>query len=267
MEQNTKTKSVTKHEFGEIALNNSLNFDSFIEGDCNRFARSAAYSLTKNKSSSNFNPLMIYGATGVGKTHLLNAIKLEVNNNFPEIDVICKNAINFCGEFVDSVINNTKREFLQICKNYNWLIIDDIQCLYNKEQTQAFFLQLLDHFIENKKVVVLASNTFLGDFKGFDEKIISRIQGGLTVILENPSFETRIEIIKSKIANKNIQFDNDVLMFIASKVELDIKQLEGFLLTVISNSVFLNQEINLNMVSNVFNQFTKPLGIINKIEF
>ena len=153
-------------------LNPSYNFDNFIEGDCNRLARSAGYAVSKNPGGTSFNPLMLYGGVGLGKTHLAHAIGVEIKDNYPEKTVLYVSAEKFTQQFIDSIRNNTKNDFVHFYQMIDVLIIDDVQSFSGKEKTQDVFFEIFNHLHQNGNQIILTSDRAPVELQGMEQRLL-----------------------------------------------------------------------------------------------
>ena len=182
----------------------SYSFDNFVEGDCNRLARSAGYAVANNPGKTSFNPLLIYSGTGLGKTHLSHAIGLQVKNNFPEKTVLYVTTDQFFNQFIDSVKNNNQNDFIHFYQMIEVLIIDDIHNLAGKEKTQDVFFHIFNHLHQKSNQIILTSDKPPVEMKGIEPRLLSRFKWGLSADLQIPDLETRISILHKKLYNDGI---------------------------------------------------------------
>lgn len=210
----------------DASYEDSLTFDNFIVGSCNRFAHAAAMAVADNRHII-YNPLVIYGQSGVGKTHLMLAIRNQIKKKYPEkrIEYIrCEELIN---EFISSVHNGRAEEFRNIYRNLDVLLIDDIQFIAGKEQTQEEFFNTFNSLYQNNKQIVVTMDRPPKEIKTLDDRIKSRLEMGLFCDINPPEFETRVGIIKKKAEQLNISIDENIVYYIAEHIKINIRQLEG----------------------------------------
>ncbi|WP_255297362.1 chromosomal replication initiator protein DnaA [Anaerophaga thermohalophila] len=179
-------------------LNPEYSFENFVEGDCNRLARSASEAVAKNPGKTAFNPLFLYGNSGLGKTHLGQAIGIEVKRLYPEKTVLYVSANKFTTQYTDSVARNSANDFMHFYQMIDVLIIDDIHELAGKEGTQNTFFHIFNHLHQSGKQLVLTSDKAPVDLKGMKERLLTRFKWGLPADLQSPDYETRVEILKNK---------------------------------------------------------------------
>jgi chromosomal replication initiator protein len=238
-------------------LNPDNSFDNFIEGDCNRLARSAGYAVAQNPGGTAFNPLLIYGGSGLGKTHLAQAIGIEVKQKNPEKIVLYVNANKFQTQFVEAIRNNNRNDFLHFYQMIDVLIIDDVQEFAGKEKTQDTFFHIFNHLHQSGKQLILSSDKPPVELKGMEQRLLSRFKWGLSADLQIPDFETRVSILKKKVYNDGIHLDDDILEYIASQVTNNVRELEGALVSLLAQSTLNKKEITLDLVREMIDKLVK----------
>ena len=238
-------------------LIDSYNFDNFIQGDCNRLARSAGLAVGQNPGKTSFNPLLIYSANGLGKTHLAHAIGIEVKNNFPEKTVLYVSSEQFTNQFVDSVRNNNQNDFIHFYQMIDVLIVDDIYCLAGKEKTQDVFFHIFNHLHQNGKQIVITSDLPPVEMKGIEPRLLSRFKWGLSADLQAPDYETRIAILQKKLYNDGVEMPQDVIELLASRITSNIREMEGALISLLAQSSMNKKEITPDLALKVIEKFVK----------
>ena len=238
-------------------LNESYTFDAYIEGECNRLARSAGFAVSQNPGGTSFNPLFIYGSGGLGKTHLANAIGIEVKNNHPEKTVLYVSADKFQTQFVDAIMDNKKNDFVHFYQSIDVLIIDDVQFLCGKEKTQDVFFHIFNHLHQNKKQVILTSDKAPVDIVGMEQRLLSRFKWGLSADLQSPDLETRLAILKKKITQDGIDIPYEVVEYIAYSITTNVRELEGALISLLAQSSLNRKEITIDLAKNMLDKFVK----------
>ena len=238
-------------------LNESYTFDSFVEGECNRLARSAGFAVAQNPGGTAFNPLFIYGNGGLGKTHLANAIGIDVKNNFPEKTVLYVSADKFQTQFVDAIMDNRKNDFVHFYQSIDVLIIDDVQFLCGKEKTQDIFFHIFNHLHQNKKQIILTSDKAPVDIIGMEQRLLSRFKWGLSSDLQSPGLETRLAILKKKIKKDGIDIPYEVIEYIAYSITSNVRELEGALISLLAQSSLNQKEITIDLAKNMLDKFVK----------
>lgn len=232
-------------------------FENFVEGDCNRLARSAGYAVAHNPGGTAFNPLMIYGNSGLGKTHLAQAIGIEVKEQMPDKVVLYVNANKFQTQFTEATRNNNRNDFLHFYQMIDVLILDDVQEFAGKEKTQETFFHIFNHLHQTGKQLILTSDKPPIELKGMEQRLLSRFKWGLTADLQNPDFETRMEILRRKIYKDGIDLPEEVLEYIASHVTNNVRELEGALVSLLAQSMLNKREITLDLTAKLINKLVK----------
>ena len=238
-------------------LNESYIFDSYIEGECNRLARSAGFAVSQNPGGTSFNPLFVYGSGGLGKTHLANAIGIEVKNNHPEKIVLYVSADKFLTQFVDAIKDNKRNDFVHFYQSIDVLIIDDVQFLCGKEKTQDVFFHIFNHLHQNKKQIILTSDKAPVDIIGMEQRLLSRFKWGLSADLQSPDLETRLAILKNKIKKDGIDIPYEVIEYIAYSITTNVRELEGALISLLAQSSLNRKEITIDLAKNMLDKFVK----------
>ncbi|MDF1574358.1 MAG: chromosomal replication initiator protein DnaA [Bacteroidales bacterium] len=238
-------------------LNPENSFDNFIEGECNRLARSAGYAVSKNPGGTAFNPLLIYGDSGLGKTHLAQAIGIEVKALFPDKTVLYVNANKFQTQFVDAIRNNNKNDFLHFYQMIDVLIIDDVHEFAGKEKTQDTFFHIFNHLHQSGRQLILTSDKPPVELQGMESRLLSRFKWGLSADLQVPDFETRMAILKKKTYNDGIELPEEVLECIATHISDNIRELEGALISLLAQSTLNKKEITLDLTKEMIDKLIK----------
>ncbi len=231
-------------------INPQYLFDSFIVGPNNSLAHAAAYAICQNMGKA-YNPLYIYGGTGLGKTHLLHAIANQVRAYDPSLIVQYETSDNFINEFINSIRFDRSPQFRSRYQKADVLLLDDIQFLSNKEQTQETFFHIFNVLYEQQKQIVLSSDTFPKEIKGLQSRLKSRMEWGLVADIQIPDLETKIAILKKKAEAHATALPDEVADFIATRVISNIRELEGALIRVNAFSVLTNQLISLELARKV----------------
>jgi chromosomal replication initiator protein len=241
----------------ESQLNPNYSFDSLIEGDCNRLARSAGFAVSNKPGGTAFNPLLIYGGVGLGKTHLANAIGLEIKKNFPNKTVLYVQSEKFCHQFVDAVKNNSYNDFIHFYQMIDVLIIDDVQFFAGKERTQDIFFQIFNHLHQTGKQLVLTSDKSPIELIGLEQRLLSRFKWGLSADLQVPNLETRIAILEKKIYADGIEMPKEVIEYLAYNITTNIRELEGALISLVAQSTLNRKAITLELARQMIDKFVK----------
>ncbi len=238
-------------KYKQANLNSQYTFSNLIEADCNQLAVSAAKTVAKNPGKTAFNPLVIYGAVGLGKTHIAQAIGNEVTHHFSHKFVLYVSSERFTNQFITAIKNNDIQNFLNFYLQIDVLIIDDIQFFNAKEKTQEIFFHIFNHLHQNQRQIVMTSDCAPRNLPGLQHRLLSRFKWGLTADLQNPDFETRIAIINVKIKQEKIQIPEAVIEYIAASVHSSIRELEGVVTSIIAHAAFKKNSINLDLTKKV----------------
>ena len=238
-------------------LNENYTFDNFIEGDCNRLARTAGLKIAKDPGKTSFNPLVIYSGTGLGKTHLCHAIGLETKRLHPEKTVLYVQAEQLSTQYVTANKNNNRPDFINFYQMVDVLIIDDIQFLTGKAGTQDVFFHIFNHLQQNNKQIVITSDKFPSDLQGMEERLLSRFKWGLTADLQAPDLPTRTSIIREKLHDNGIALPDEVVQHIANNVRNNIRELEGVMNSLIAQSVLNKKAITVEMTQQIIERFVR----------
>ncbi len=231
-------------------LNPNYSFDNFIEGDCNRLARSAGFAVAQRPGLTSFNPLMMYGGVGLGKTHLVQAIGNYIMNHFDNKMVLYVSSEKFTNQFINSIKNNTLQEFTDFYMKVDVLAIDDVQFLSGKEKTQDTFFHIFNHLHQLGKQIIMTSDRPPRELQGLQDRLLSRFKWGLTADLQTPDYETRIAIIQKKIQSEGISIDYDVIEYIAHSVNSNVRELEGVIVSLMAQASLTRREIDVELAKN-----------------
>ncbi|MDX1739754.1 MAG: chromosomal replication initiator protein DnaA [Rhodothermales bacterium] len=242
-------------------LNASYVFDRFVEGDCNRLARSAAMAIAQQPGKTSFNPFMIYGGVGLGKTHLIQAIGNYALANAKAARILYVSSERFTTEFVQAIQHNRVSDFTVYYQSVDLLIIDDAQFFAGKEKTQEEFFHIFNALHQSGKQIVLSADRPPRDIDGIEERLLSRFQWGLSADMQAPDLETRIAILRRKAEDDGISIDQDVVEFIAHNIKSNIRELEGALIRLLAFSTLNKREIDLPMAKEVLRDLVKDTRI------
>ncbi len=237
-------------------LNSSYTFDSFIIGPSNSLAYAAAHAITE-KPGILYNPLFIYGGSGLGKTHLLHAIGNQIKETHKGISLVYQTADRFVNEFIGAIRFNKMDRFKLKYQKVDVLLIDDLQFISNKEQTQEAFFHIFNSLYDARKQIVFSSDTYPQDMNGIAERLRSRIIGGLVTDIHRPSLETKIAILKKKAALHNTEIPDEVAHFIATHVISNTRELEGALIRVIAFGTLTKKAITIELAQRVLVRFVE----------
>jgi chromosomal replication initiator protein len=237
-------------------LNDNYNFDRFVVGACNQFAHAASIAVAK-QPAKNYNPLFIYGGSGLGKTHLLNAIGLLTTSTHPSLNIMYVSAEEFMNEMINSIRYDRMPKFREKYRNISCLLIDDIHFLAGKDRTQEEFFHTFNTLHDSGKQIVVTSDKFPKDIPNLESRLRSRFEWGLIADIQPPEIETKIAIIEKKIQENKIDLSHNVVHYIASHVESNIRELEGFLVRIGAYSSLTGREIDLDLVKEVLSSLVK----------
>jgi chromosomal replication initiator protein len=232
-------------------LDNKYEFENLIEGDCNRLARSAGIAISDKPGLTSFNPLIIFGETGLGKTHLAQAIGNAVLKKHPGKTVLYVSSDKFTNQIIDSIKNNSINDFVNFYQMIDVLIVDDIQFLQNKQKTQEIFFNIFNQLHQNKKQVVLTSDKAPKDLSGMQERLISRFKWGLSADLQSPDFETRMAILEHKMESEGIEISKEVAEFISYNITNNVREMEGVINGLIAQSSLNQKAIDMELARMV----------------
>ena len=238
-------------------LNPEYNFDTFIEGYSNKLSRSVAEAVALNPAKTIFNPLFLYGASGVGKTHLANAIGTKIKELYPEKRVLYVSAHLFQVQYTDSVRNNTTNDFINFYQTIDILIVDDIQEWMTAIKTQDTFFHIFNHLFRNGKRIILASDRPPVDLKGMNERLLTRFACGLIAELEKPNVELCVDILHNKIRRDGLTIPEDVIRYIAQTANGSVRDLQGVINSLLAYSVVYNCDIDMRLAERVIKRAVK----------
>ena len=231
-------------------LNPNYNFENFIKGTSNEFSRTVAETVAQNPART-FNPLFLYGPSGVGKTHLINAIGTRIKELYPEKRVLYVSAHLFQVQYTDSVRTNHFNDFISFYQTIDVLIIDDIQEFAGVTKTQNNFFHIFNHLHQNGKQLILTSDRAPVLLQGIEERLLTRFKWGMVAELEKPTVELRKNILRNKIHRDGLQFPPEVIDYIAENVNESVRDLEGIVIAIMARSTIFNKEIDLDLAQHI----------------
>ena len=255
----------------EPQLNKEYTFDNFIEGECNRLVRSAGMSVSVNPGHHTpFNPLYIYGDSGLGKTHVAHAIGNEVRQRFPELQVLYVAMSKFQAQFQAATINHDIPNFIHYYQAVDVLILDDIQELSGKAGTQNAFFNIFNHLQMSGKQLVLISDKPPVELKDIEERLLTRFKWGLSAEIKVPDYDTKVKIIKTKAQHLNADIPEDVVCYLAENISANIREIEGAISSLIANATFMNKRITISLAKEILKVYVslyqKEITIDNILE-
>jgi chromosomal replication initiator protein len=248
-------------------LNPAYTFENFVEGDCNRLARSAGVAVAKKPGVTSFNPLMLYGGVGVGKTHLVQAIGNEIRNKLPEKIVLYVDQNDFTNQFLNALQNHKIQEFQNFYLQVDLLILDDVQFLSGREKTQEMFFHIFNQLHQSGKQIIMTSDCPPRDLKGFQERLLSRFKWGLTADLQEPDFETKLAIIHNKMESDGIEIPTEVAEYLAYSVDTNLRDMEGVLNSLLFHATLLKKDIDLELARDVMKNIVKEIQSDVSVDF
>jgi len=238
-------------------LNPGHTMESFIEGDCNRLARSASIAVAVSPGKTAFNPLYIYGDSGLGKTHLVQALGLELKQRHPDLQVLYVSMNKFQAQYTNAVLNKEVNDFIHFYQMIDVLIIDDIQELSGKEKTQNAFFNIFNHLQLAGKQLVITSDKAPVELKDINQRLLTRFKWGLSAQINIPDYNTKLKIIQYKAAKLGVDLGNDVMACLAENISANVREIEGALSSLIANASFLNKKITISLAKEILKVYVK----------
>ena len=238
-------------------INSKYTFNNFFEGESNRSAPTAAEAVRMNPAKTAFNPLFVYGNSGVGKTHLCHAVGSKVHEMYPDKKVLYVSAHLFKIQYTDARRYNTINDFINFYQNIDVLVIDDIQELSGLEKTQNTFFHIFNHLHQNNKQLIMTSDRSPTEMQGVEERLLTRFRWGLSVQLERPDLALRKKILQHKILSDGLTISEEVVDYIAENVTENVRDLEGVIVSLMAHSIINNREIDLALARRVMEQNIK----------
>ncbi|MFQ6603957.1 MAG: chromosomal replication initiator protein DnaA [Fidelibacterota bacterium] len=232
-------------------LNKKYTFSNFIEGKNNQFAKAAALTVAESPGHDQFNPLVIYGGVGLGKTHLLHAIGNQIQETKPDAAVVLAPSEKFTRDFISSIRKNKTVEFAKMYRRADVLLIDDIQFFQGKEQTQEQFFHTFNDLYQTGKQIVMTADRYPGELDGLMDRLLSRFESGLSVDIQPPSFETRVAILMEMSEENGMELPYNLIEFIAMHVKSSVRDIESTLIRLLAYSSLSKEEIDQRLVKKV----------------
>ena len=248
------SKSEKKATQKPKTLNEQYTLSCFIRGAHNEFAKAAAKNVTENPGDRSFNPLVIYGGVGMGKTHLLHAIGNDLLEKTPSMKVVCASSEKFTLDFISSIQKNKTVEFSKAYRNADVLLIDDIQFFQGKEQTQEQFFHTFNELFQANKQIVMTADRYPGEMVGLQDRLLSRFKSGLSVDIQPPDFETRVAIVMEKAEQNGLKLSYDIIELIGTHIKTNIRDLEGTIIRLLAHSSLTNREIDYDLTKSVIKE-------------
>ena len=243
----------------ESNLNEYYCMENFVVGECNRVAYQAGLAVAKNPGRTAFNPMFVFSPTGMGKTHICQAIGLETKKHHPELTVLYVNAEQFLMQFQASCRNNSSKssrdDFVHFYQMIDVLIIDDIQFLSGKPKTQDTLFHIFNHLQQTGKQLIFTCDKPPAEIKDMEQRLISRFKWGLSAEMSLPDVETRRNILKRKAYNEGVELPEDVVNYIADHIKTNVREMEGFLISLIAQSSLNRKAITINLAKQMVERF------------
>ena len=243
-------KAEREEEIDESNLNPKYVFENYVMGNSNRFAYAAALAVANNPAST-YNPLFLYGGVGLGKTHLMHAIGNRIKQNDPTMKVLYISSENFTNEIINSIYNKNTEAFRRKYRNIDCLIIDDIQFLKGKEQTQVEFFHTFNDLRDSNKQIIISSDRLPKEIETLEDRMRSRFESGLIADIQPPDLETRMAILRQKAVNDKIELPNEVLTLLATSITSNIREIEGVYTKVVAYSSLMNVPVTLDITKKI----------------
>ncbi|NQY25590.1 MAG: chromosomal replication initiator protein DnaA [Piscirickettsiaceae bacterium] len=228
-------------------INPAFTFDSFVEGKSNQIARAASMHVAESPGTSGYNPLFLYGGTGLGKTHLMLAVGNQIKKDNPNANVMYLSSERFVQDMITALRNNVIEKFKAHYRSADALLIDDIQFFAKKERSQEEFFYTFNSLLEGQKQIILTCDRFPKEVENLDERLQSRLGWGLTIAIEPPELETRVAILIKKAQQNLVTLPEDVAFFIAKRIRSNVRDLEGALQRILAFSRFTNQPLSIDL--------------------
>jgi chromosomal replication initiator protein len=257
------------HSFEQLTINDRFTFDTFVVGNSNQFAYAASKAVAESPGKTAFNPLVIYGGVGLGKTHLLQAIALHCmsSSRFARNSIIYVSSEKFTMDFIMSIQNNVINEYSKFYRSANILLVDDIQFFNGKDRTQEEFFHIFNTLHQQGKQIVLTMDNPPNTLKGLADRLINRFQWGLVTDIQPPDFETRIAILNKKAAADGVTLDPAITSYIATNITTNIRELEGSLIRLLAYSSLYGRDITLDMAMEVLGDTMRKHAPLITIEY
>jgi len=235
-----------------------LTFDNYIEGECNRLARSAGWAIAADPGGTAFNPLYIHSEVGLGKTHLAHAIGNQTKVNFPDKVVLYVNTDQFYQQYIEAVKNQTINDFIYFYQNIDVLIIDDIQFMAGgKHKTQEAFFQILNYILQKSKQIIITSDKSPVEMTGFEHRVLSRFKWGLAAELHIPDLETRIAILHKMLEKEGVEFPPEVIDYMALRITSNTRELKGAMIAILAQASLNKKEITIDLAKEMIDKYVK----------
>lgn len=269
--QNTTSSYISPYHRPQLPeidpqLNPSLNFNNLVEGNSNKLARTAGISIANEPGKTIFNPLFVFGQSGVGKTHLANSIGVMTKQLNPEKRILYVSANTFQIQYTDAVRNNTVNDFLNFYQTIDVLIVDDIQEFAGKTGTQNTFFHIFNHLHQTGKQLVLTSDRSPAVMQGLEQRLLTRFKWGLSAEIEKPDVQLRKSILENKIYHDGLEIPEDVINYIAEYVTDNVRDLEGTIASLLAHSTLVDMPINIELAEKIVSRIVNIKRIDHTVE-
>lgn len=238
-------------------LNFEYNFDNFVEGECNRLARSAGMAVSVDPGRTPFNPLFIYGDSGLGKTHVAQAVGIEVKKRFPDRNVLYVSTHKFQAQFQNAAMKGELNDFIHFYQMIDVLILDDIQELAGKDKTQNTFFNIFNHLHLSRKQLILTSDKPPVELKDIEQRLLTRFKWGLSVQLTAPDYGTKVKIIGNKCRKLGVHIPEEVVDFLANHINANIREIEGAISSLTANATLLGKEVTIDLARDILKAYVR----------
>lgn len=253
--ETAKPASVSGKRVVDSYLNKNYSYENLVEGDCNKLGLSAGKAIAADPGNTAYNPLFLHGGPGLGKTHLSQAIGLEIKNRYPDKNVLYVSANLFMNQYIDAVaVKNKLTDFMHFYQSIDVLIVDDIHEFAEKTGTQNAFFQIFNYLHQSGKQLILTSDRPPVELKGLEQRLLSRFKWGLTAEMAKPDYSTRLAILKAKSRKEGMEFPEEVLEYIARKVDTNVRELEGTIISIMANATHKNRKIDIELAQEVMDK-------------
>lgn len=262
----SKTTIDLNYGFSNSSLNPKYTFETFVVGDNNRFAHAAALAVAEAPATA-YNPLFLYGGVGLGKTHLMHSIGNEVQKNNKNLNILYVTSEKFTNEFINAIKDNSNEKFRNKYRNIDILLIDDIQFISGKERIQEEFFHTFNSLHESGKQIIISSDRPPRDIPLLEDRLKSRFEWGLIADISMADYETRLAILRKKTDESNIIISDDILSNIATKIDSNIRELEGVFNKLVANSTLTHAQITMEMSEKAINDIIQKKENIISIDY
>ena len=257
-----QASTIVHQQKNEDSVNPKYTFDNYVIGSSNEYAAQAGMLVAENPGHNRYNPLFLYGNSGLGKTHLMHAIGNKILEHSPDLKIVYVSSEKFTNEFINSIGNNRMDEFRKMYRHTDVLLIDDVQFLEGKEQTQEEFFHTFNELYNNNKQIVLTSDRNPKNLVTLEDRLRNRFEQGLIVDITIPSYETRVAILQKKAMLQNTEVSEDILQYIAKRVKSNVRELEGALTKVISEVEIRHLPMTVETAQEALSKILSDDGII-----